>query len=132
MMVLFFHAARLALVVFDPYLSSRPLAQALLELPEGQLIVDDPYYEFSSVFFYTNKTGLLVNGRVKNLEYGSFAPSAPDVFIEDSDLVRLWAEPKICYLVAEGPKVARIERIVGAPALHLLKESGGKYLFTNH
>ena len=27
MMVLFFHAARLALVVFDPYLSSRPLAR---------------------------------------------------------------------------------------------------------
>ena len=30
MMVLFFHAARLALVVFDPYMSSRPLAEALL------------------------------------------------------------------------------------------------------
>ena len=29
MMVLFFHAARLALAVFDPYLSSRPLAEAL-------------------------------------------------------------------------------------------------------
>src|SRR5205085_11811773 len=27
MMVLFFHAARLAMVVFDPYLSSRPLAE---------------------------------------------------------------------------------------------------------
>ena len=132
MMVLFFHAARLALVVFDPYLSSRPLAEKLLESPEGQLIVDDPYYEFSSIFFYTNKTGLLLNGRSMNLEYGSYAPGAPNVFIEDSDLVRLWAEPKICYLVAEGPKVARIEQIVGAPALHLLKESGGKYLFSNH
>ena len=33
MMVLFFHAARLALVVFDPYLSSRPLAEALLQAP---------------------------------------------------------------------------------------------------
>ena len=29
MMVLFFHAAHMALVVFDPYLSSRPLADAL-------------------------------------------------------------------------------------------------------
>ncbi len=132
MMVLFFHAARLALVVFDPYLSSRPLAKSLLESREGQLIVDDPYYEFSSIFFYTNKTGLLLNGRTMNLEYGSFAPGAPNVFIEDSDLVRLWGEPQTCYLVAEGPKLARIERIVGASALHLLKESGGKYLFSNH
>jgi 4-amino-4-deoxy-L-arabinose transferase-like glycosyltransferase len=132
MMVLFFHAARLALVVFDPYLSSRPLAESLLESPEGQLIVDDPYYEFSSIFFYTNKTGLLLNGRIMNLEYGSFAPGAPDVFIEDSDLIRLWGDAKICYLVAERPKVARVEQIVGGSALHLLKESGGKYLFSNH
>ena len=43
MMVLFFHAARLAMVVFDPYLSSRPLAEALqaisdLDLSELQAI----------------------------------------------------------------------------------------------
>src|SRR5208283_4301823 len=38
MMVLFFHAARLALVVFDPYLSSRPLAESLLKSPDGTLI----------------------------------------------------------------------------------------------
>src|SRR5258708_20885720 len=39
MMVIFFHAARLALVVFDPYLGSEPLAEALNRAPEGQLIV---------------------------------------------------------------------------------------------
>ena len=33
MMVLFFHAARLALVVFDPYMASRPLAEELLRRP---------------------------------------------------------------------------------------------------
>ncbi len=42
MMTLFFHAARLALVVFDPYLSSRPLAQALLDAPPGKLIAGQP------------------------------------------------------------------------------------------
>ena len=70
MMVLFFHAARLAMVVFDPYLSSRPLADALLRSPNGSLITDRHYYPFSSIFFYTNRTGLLLNGRVQNLEYG--------------------------------------------------------------
>ena len=30
MMVLFFHAARIALVAFDPYFSSRQLAEALV------------------------------------------------------------------------------------------------------
>src|SRR6202158_2172989 len=48
MMVLFYHAARLALVVFDPFLSSRPLAEVLLKSPDGKLIVDHNYWIFSS------------------------------------------------------------------------------------
>ena len=35
MMVLFFHAARLAMITFDPYLSSKPLADALLKSLKG-------------------------------------------------------------------------------------------------
>ena len=132
MMVLFFHAARLAMVVFDPYMASRPLAEALNRAPQGQLIVDDQYYTFSSVFFYTNRTALLLNGRVNNLVYGSYAPDAPNgVFIDDADLQRLWSEPERYYLVAEGPQVPRIQRLVGASALHTVRASGGKYLFTN-
>jgi hypothetical protein len=132
MMVVFFHAARLALVVFDPYLSSTPLAEALLQSPPGQLIVDDAYYTFSSVFFHTNRTALLLNGRVNNLEYGSYAPDAPqNVFINDGDLARLWREPKRYYLVAEGPQLPRLEKAVGSPNLIRVKEAGGKYLFTN-
>ena len=51
---------------FDPYLSSRPLAEAILRSPEGKIIADRHYYAFSSIFFYTNRTGLLLNGRVLN------------------------------------------------------------------
>ena len=132
MMVLFFHAARLALVVFDPYLSSRPLAEALLRQPPGRLIMGDQYYTFSSVFFYANQRAQLLNGRVNNLEYGSYAPDAPrDVFIQDGDLARAWAEPKRYYLLAEGPAVPHLEQVVGKGALHEVAESGGKFLFTN-
>lgn len=133
MMVLFVHAARLALVVFDPYMSSRPLATALLESPPGQLIVDDQYYTFSSVFFYTNRTAQLLNGRVNNLEYGSYAPNAPkDVFLNDQQFQSRWLEPQRYYLVAEGPQVLRFEHLVGKAQLHTIKTSGGKFLFTNH
>ena len=132
MMVLFFHAARLAMVVFDPYMSSRPLAEALLKAPPGKLIVDDQYYTFSSVFFYTNRTARLLNGRVNNLVYGSYAPGAPqDVFIDDGEFQGLWGQKDRYYLVAEGPQVARFTKLVGAAALHVLKASGGKYLFAN-
>ncbi|MBI3470501.1 MAG: glycosyltransferase family 39 protein [Candidatus Solibacter usitatus] len=131
MMVVFFHAARLALVVFDPYLGSRPLAEALLRVPEGRLIVDDQYYAFSSVFFYTNRRALLLNGRVNNLEYGSYAPGAPDVFLDDAGLARLWTGPERCYLIAASPAVLRLEKLVGKDRLRVVAASGGKFLFGN-
>ncbi|HYL98057.1 MAG TPA: glycosyltransferase family 39 protein, partial [Blastocatellia bacterium] len=131
MMALFFHAARLAMVEFDPYLSSRPLAEALLRSPEGTLIVDNPYWEFSSVFFYSNSRGLLLNGRRNNLEYGSYAPGAPNVFLQDSDLAGIWKGQTRCYLLTEKPNLPRIRGLLGVPALHEIKESGGKYLFSN-
>jgi hypothetical protein len=132
MMVLFFHAARLALVVFDPYMASRPLAEALMAAPPGKLIVDDQYYTFSSVFFYTNRRAYLLNGRVNNLDYGSYAPDAPkDVFINDDDFARLWASPERFYLVIEASKVERLKKRLTPELFHVKHFSGGKYLYSN-
>jgi len=132
MMVLFFHAARMALVVFEPYLGSRALAEALLKSPPGELIVDDQYYTFSSVFFYANRRAYLLNGRVNNLVYGSYAPDAPrGVFLDDGEFGKRWAEARRYYLVAEGPQLVRLQGLVGAGALHTVASSGGKFLFTN-
>jgi 4-amino-4-deoxy-L-arabinose transferase-like glycosyltransferase len=131
MMVIFFHAARLALVVFEPYLGSRPLAEALLRAPDGELIVDDQYYAFSSVFFYANRRALLLNGRKMNLEYGSYAPGAPDVFIDDAEFRRLWAQPRRYYLVTTDLELRRFERLAGAERLYRVAQSGGKSLLSN-
>jgi 4-amino-4-deoxy-L-arabinose transferase-like glycosyltransferase len=132
MMVLFFLAARFALVVFDPYLGSRALAEALNKAPEGRLIVDDQYYTFSSVFFYTNRRALLLNGRVNNLEYGSYAPGAPQVFIDDPEFHRIWQDSQRYYIVAEKPALPRLQALAGPAGFIQVAESGGKYLFTNH
>jgi hypothetical protein len=131
MMVVFLQAARVAMVVFDPYLSSRPLAEALLRSPGGSLITDRHYYPFSSIFFYTNRTGLLLNGRVQNLEYGSNAPGAPDVFIDDSQFAALWMKPDRCYLVVAEARAPRLAGLVGAANFHVVMQSGGKLLLTN-
>jgi 4-amino-4-deoxy-L-arabinose transferase-like glycosyltransferase len=131
MMAIFFHAARLAQVTFQPYLGSRALAEALNAAPAGKLVVDDQYYAFSSVFFYSNRTALLLNGRVNNLVYGSYAPGAPDVFLDDAGFARLWNTPERYYLVAAGPAVPRFEKLVGKDRLHVVLESGGKFLFCN-
>ncbi len=133
MMVVFFHAGRLALVDFDPYLGSRALANALLAAPPGELIADDQYYLWSSVFFYTNRNAFLLNGRVTNLEYGSNAPDAPhEVFINDEQFVRKWQEAGTrYYLLAEKAALPRFDRLVGRQSLYTVAESGGKYLLTN-
>ncbi len=131
MMVLFFHAARLAMAVFDPYLSSRPLAEAILKSPPGTLIVDHHYYTFSSIFFYTDRTALLRNGRFFNLEYGAYAPGVPDVFIDDSQFKDLWHKPERSYIVAKQDVVPQLEGLVGADHLTLVAASGGKVVLTN-
>jgi hypothetical protein len=131
MMVLFLHAARTAMVVFDPYLSSRRLANALLKSPPGRLIVDHHYYTFSSVFFYSNRSALLLNGRWNNLEYGAYAPGAPDVFIDDAKFKELWLTPQRFYAVASESEWRRFQSLVGAARLNRVEEAGGKVLLTN-
>jgi hypothetical protein len=140
MMILLFQAARLALIAFDPYLSSRPLADALNQAPHGKLILDDQYYTFSSIVFYAtayhtprgSERLLLLNGRVNNLEYGSNAPDAPqDVFIDDNQFRERWLSMERYYVCADKSQMGRFEKLVGRDRLHTLAESGGKYVFAN-
>jgi len=131
-MVMFFQATRFALVRFDAYLGSYPLARSLQLSPPGQLIEANSYYAFSSVFFYTGRTALLLNGRNNNLEYGSYAPSAPSVFIEDREFVSLWRGSGRCYLLAYGKELPRLEQLVGRPDLRIVTENAGNYLLTNN
>lgn len=130
-MIVFFQAARIALVRFDSYLGSYPLAESLQKSPPGQLIEADSYYAFSSVFFYTNRTALLLNGRNNNLEYGSYAPGAPDVFIDDDKFKSLWTGESRWYLLAYGADVPHLEQLVGRTNLHVVAENAGNYLLTN-
>jgi 4-amino-4-deoxy-L-arabinose transferase-like glycosyltransferase len=131
-MIIFLQGARLALVRFDSYLGSYPLAQALEKSPPGQLIEANTYYAFSSVFFYANRSALLLNGRMYNLEYGSYAPGAPDRFIDDGRFAALWTAPGRVYLLTYPTELPRLEQLVGRPSLHAVAENAGNYLLTNH
>ncbi len=132
MMILFLNAARLAMQVFDPYLSSQPIAARLKKGPKGTVIFGDQYYVFSSVFFYAElDRALLWRGRYHNLEYGSYAPGAPDVFLDDEELQREWSRPEIVWMIAEGPKLETIEALLGPGKVHRIFESGGKWLLSN-
>ena len=129
--LLVLHSAHWAMAVFDPYLSSRPLAEAYLRAPPGQIILDHEYYAFSSVAFYANRPVLLLNGRKNNIEYGSNAPGAPDVFLDDKGLVHLWEGGHPVYLATYGEDRGRFEELLGAERVHPVAASGGKILLSN-
>ena len=131
MMVLFLNAARWAMVTFDPYLSSQPLAQVLKQSPPGRVVVDNQYYTFSSICFYAPVSqALLLNGRVNNLEYGSNEPGSPKVFVTDAELPALWRSRERHYLFIENPAVDRVRGILKDHLL-LVRSIGGKSLYTN-
>lgn len=131
MMILFYQAARLAMVQFDPYLSSQPLEAVLQHSPEGQLITFGHYYPFSSVFFYSDRPGLLWHGRQMNLIYGSYAPGAPNVFLDDEQLTDLWRGPKRQYLALPLEELPHLRGLVDSQNVVILATSGGKLLVTN-
>jgi 4-amino-4-deoxy-L-arabinose transferase-like glycosyltransferase len=131
MMVIFFQGARLALVRFDPLLSSRELANLILRAGPGHIIVDHHYYTFSSIAFYTGRPELLLNGRWNNFEYGSNAPEVPDVFLDDAKLRALWFQPRRYYLIAKADQLPRFDNLLGKANFQILSTSGGKVLITN-
>jgi 4-amino-4-deoxy-L-arabinose transferase-like glycosyltransferase len=132
MMILFYHAARLALVVFDPFLSSRPLAAVLAKSPQGNLVIDRNYWSLSSITFYLDRDALILNGRYNNLEYGSYAPGAPAVFIGDAQFKNLWLAPQRLYVVTYLGRLAQFEAMVGQDHLQIVAAGGGKLVLTNH
>ena len=130
MMLVFLQAARLALIKFDPYLSSYQLADALKKSPPGDLIEGDAYYAFSATFFYTNQQALLWNGRSANLEYGSYAPRAKQVFIGDSELKNHWDSPHRTYLLTYGTDMPHLKDLLDQ-RFRIVAASGGNYLLSN-
>jgi len=132
MMVLLFQASRFAMVTFDPYLSSRPLATVLERQPPGTIIAQGFYYSFSSVFYYLNRSGLLLSARRANLEYGSHAPGAPEVFIVDSQLPALWSRPDRYYLLTFMESLPHYKGLLPDGSVDIVAESGGKLILTNH
>jgi 4-amino-4-deoxy-L-arabinose transferase-like glycosyltransferase len=99
---LFLVAAHLALARFEPFLSSRTLAQSILKLAQPQdrfMIYGDQSYG-SSWIFYLEKQVFLVNGRTTSMEFGSRFPDAPKIFLTDSDLVSSWNQDERIFLFA--------------------------------
>ncbi len=90
--------------------------------------MDHHYYTFSSIFFYTNRDALLLNGRFNNLVYGSYAPGAPNVFIDDAAMENTVAAAGALLLVITETAAERLKKLVEPKLLTVVAQSGGKLL----
>lgn len=131
-MFLLFICANRAHVQFEPVLSSRSIAEEILQRwePGAKIVFNGSYEIGSSLGFYTNQQILLLNGRKFNLEYGSRYSDAPPIFLNYEDVRRLWRSPKRVFLFTENTKKDTLLKNLGLPATSII-DQGGKTLLIN-
>jgi 4-amino-4-deoxy-L-arabinose transferase-like glycosyltransferase len=130
----FLIAAHIALVRFEPMLSSRAMADTINHIaPRGTdatLILYGDVADGSSLLFYTQRQALLVNGRLSSVLWGSNYPDAPRVLISDHDLLALWGAGPRRFLFVPGDARAHVNGLLGK-RVYLLQELSDKALFTD-
>jgi 4-amino-4-deoxy-L-arabinose transferase-like glycosyltransferase len=133
MMLMFFVCSQQALHVFEPYLSSKALAQEILrrKQPDALIILNGEYESGSSINFYTQRPLLILNNRTANLEFGSYYPDAPQRFLNDQEFLQYWEQVPVLYVVTTKENLATLQALLGNRVYYPLAESGGKLLLSN-
>jgi 4-amino-4-deoxy-L-arabinose transferase-like glycosyltransferase len=130
----FLIAAHIALVRFEPMLSSHAMAETINHIaPRGTdatLIIYGDVANGSSLLFYTQREGLLVNGRLSSVLWGSNYPDAPRILISDADLLALWGNGPRRFLFVPGDDRAHVASLLGSRA-YLLQELSDRSLYTD-
>jgi hypothetical protein len=129
----FFFVANLAFQVFEPHMSSKRLADDLQRYlkPGDAVAIYGEYYGGCALGFYLHRQVLLYNGQYQGLEFGSYYPDAPKIFLDDHSFPALWSSSKRVFLFA--PKGETQEVLVRLPrqSSYIMAESGGKLIFVN-
>ncbi len=121
----FLVAAHIALIRFQPLLSSRAMADTINQITAGQprspgqLIVYGDQANASSVIFYTHRQALLVNGRSTSMIWGSMYPDVPPIFLEDTDLVAAWGHGPRHFLVVPPESDEHVQALLRGRLIRL-------------
>jgi len=137
----FLIAAHIALVRFEPMLSSRDMADRIQEViddnpgdedAEIYLYGDQSYG--SSISFYTGRNTFLVNGRSSSMVWGSTYADAPKIFLNGGDLLARWGTGARKFLFVPMEERDAVDALFATRTdLHtvLLGETSGKALLTD-
>ena len=134
MMGAFFFCANWALGVFTPRLSSEPLARIIMKYyqPGDKIALYGEYDAGTTIGFYTGKRIWIFNGRYNGLEFGSYYPDAPNIFLNDHTFWPVWNGDARVFLIVP-PQEAQAALVRMPPnATFLLAQIGGKSVYVNH
>jgi 4-amino-4-deoxy-L-arabinose transferase-like glycosyltransferase len=142
-MSVFLVAAHIAFVRFDPMLGSKQLADTIVAkgLPADTFIVYGDQSDASSVIFYTHrffagKPALLVfprcgqHGEGSTLLWGSCYPDAPDIFLSEERLSKIWGAGERKWLFAQDQNQQKVESLL-AGRLYPVQSLADKALWTD-
>jgi 4-amino-4-deoxy-L-arabinose transferase-like glycosyltransferase len=129
---IFIYFAHLALYMFDPYLSSKPLAMAIKQrlAPGDIVVINGEYQGGSSIGFYLPQKVLLLNGRMTGLEFGSYYPDAPKVFIGDREIAQLWKGDRRVFIFTHDKEIETVKNAVSGE-MYKIAAAGEKSVFSN-
>ncbi len=145
-------AAHIALVRFQPMLSSKAIAGTINRLTaepanaDAQLMLYGDQSDGSSIIFYTRRQALLVHGRTwyfqpdkdedqgklfgSSMIWGSDYPDAPHIFLSDADLLRLWGSGPRKFLFVPDDFHQHVEILLGSRLIEVQTLSD-KTLYTD-
>jgi 4-amino-4-deoxy-L-arabinose transferase-like glycosyltransferase len=128
----FIYFAHMALGVFDPYLSSRPLAEAIKQrLAPGDLVVINGEYQGgSSIGFYLPQKVLILNGLMTGLQFGSTFPDAPPVFLGDGEIAQLWSGERRVFLFTHDREIEKVRSVIKGEMFQVAA-AGEKSVYSN-
>jgi 4-amino-4-deoxy-L-arabinose transferase-like glycosyltransferase len=138
----FLIAAHIAFARFEPMLSSKPLADAILAKgsPSDSLIIYHDQSDASSVIFYTHnfihKPAYVVMPRCSpkgvgsSLVWGSCYPDAPDIFLNEDQLSKQWGTGERKWLFAQDEYQDKAEQLL-AGRLYPVRSIADKELWTD-
>jgi 4-amino-4-deoxy-L-arabinose transferase-like glycosyltransferase len=139
----FLVAAHIAFARFAPMLSSKPMADTIIQkgTPADTFIIFGDHSDASSVVFYTHhffheRPALLVlprcgqHGEASSLLWGSCYPDAPDIFLSEEKLSRIWGTGERHWLFAQDTHQAKAESLLTG-RLYLVQNLADKALWTD-
>jgi 4-amino-4-deoxy-L-arabinose transferase-like glycosyltransferase len=139
----FLVAAHIAFARFAPMLSSKPMADTIMNkgTPADTFIIFGDHSDASSVDFYTHhffngRPALLVyprcgqHGEGSSLLWGSCYPDAPDIFLSEDKLAKIWGTGERHWLFAQDTNQPKAESLL-AGRLYLVQNVADKALWTD-